>query len=80
MPLYAADLHVHIGRSDSGRPVKITAAGDLTFENIAIESAQRKGIDIVGVVDCASPPVMEDIDGRIEAGQMVPPPGGGLRR
>ncbi len=79
MPLYTADLHVHIGRSDSGRPVKITAAGDLTFENIAIESAQRKGIDIVGVVDCASPPVMEDIDRLIKVGQMVPQPGGGLR-
>ena len=79
MNLFTCDLHVHIGRSSSGRPVKITAARDLTFANIAVECAQRKGIDIVGIVDCASPPVIEDIAGLINAGQMIPQPGGGLR-
>ncbi|MCJ7752007.1 MAG: endonuclease Q family protein, partial [Armatimonadetes bacterium] len=39
-----ADLHIHIGRTSAGRPVKITAARDLTFENIAKECATRKGI------------------------------------
>ncbi len=79
MPLYACDLHVHIGRSASGRAVKITAARDLTFENIAIECAQRKGIEMVGVIDCASPPVISDIEALIESGDMVPQQGGGLR-
>ncbi|MFP4250892.1 MAG: endonuclease Q family protein [Armatimonadota bacterium] len=77
--LYVCDMHVHIGRSTSGRPVKITAARDLTFENIARECAKRKGIDVVGVVDCASPPVLEDIHALVEAGEMVQQPGGGLR-
>ncbi len=77
--LHVCDLHVHIGRSGSGRPVKITAARDLTFENIAIECARRKGIGVVGVVDCASPPVLEDIVALVEAGEMVEQPGGGLR-
>lgn len=77
--LYVCDLHVHIGRSTSGRPVKITAARDLTFENIARECATRKGIDVVGVVDCASPPVLEDIHALVESGEMVEQPGGGLR-
>jgi uncharacterized protein (TIGR00375 family) len=77
--LFVCDMHVHIGRSSSGRPVKITAARDLTFENIARECAQRKGIDVVGVVDCASPPVLEDIHALVEAGEMVEQPGGGLR-
>ncbi len=77
--LYVCDLHVHIGRSTSGRPVKITAARDLTFENIAIECARRKGIDVVGVVDCASPPVLDDIRELVDSGQMVEQPGGGLR-
>ena len=77
--LHVCDLHVHIGRSASGRPVKITAARDLTFENIAIECARRKGIGVVGVVDCASPPVLEDIVALVEAGEMVEQPGGGLR-
>lgn len=77
--LFVADLHVHIGRSSSGRPVKITAARDLTFENIAAECADRKGIEIVGVVDCASPPVLDDIRALVETGEMVEQPGGGLR-
>ena len=79
MNLYTCDLHVHIGRSRSGQPVKITAAQDLTFANIAEECAQRKGIDIVGIVDCACPAVMEDIARLIQDGQMVPHAGGGLR-
>ncbi len=79
MNLYTCDLHVHIGRSGSGRPVKITAARDLTFTNIAVECAERKGIDIVGIVDCASPAVMEDIAQLLQAEQMVPHSGGGLR-
>ncbi len=77
--LFVCDLHVHIGRSGSGRPVKITAARDLTFENIAFECATRKGIDVVGVVDCASPPVLDDIHAMIASGEMVEQPGGGLR-
>ncbi|MBD3292339.1 MAG: TIGR00375 family protein [Armatimonadia bacterium] len=77
--LFVCDMHVHIGRSTSGRPVKITAARSLTFENIAIECAKRKGVDVVGVVDCASPPVLEDIHALVEAGEMVEQLGGGLR-
>ncbi len=76
---FHCDLHVHIGRSSSGRPVKITAARDLTFENIAIECAERKGIELVGIVDCASPPVIEDIERLLDAGEMVELDGGGLR-
>ncbi len=59
--------------------MKITAARDLTFENIAIECATRKGVDVVGVVDCASPPVLDDIRELVKAGEMVEQPGGGLR-
>jgi PHP family Zn ribbon phosphoesterase len=79
MPDFVADLHVHIGRSGSGRPVKITASRDLTFENIAMECADRKGIDVVGVVDCASPPVIADIEALIASGEMIEQPDGGLR-
>lgn len=42
-----ADLHVHIGRSESGKPIKITGARSLQFANIAKESAGRKGIQVV---------------------------------
>ena len=57
-----ADLHVHIGRSENGKPIKITAARSLNFANIAKECAERKGINIVGIIDCASPYVIEDIE------------------
>ena len=46
-----ADLHVHIGRSESGKPIKITAARSLNFANIAKECADRKGINVVGIID-----------------------------
>ena len=37
-----ADLHVHIGRSENGKPIKITAARSLNFANIAKECAKFK--------------------------------------
>ena len=62
-----------------GQPVKITAARDLTFDNIARECAHRKGIEMAGVVDCASPAVLRDIQALIAAGDMMEQTGGGLR-
>jgi uncharacterized protein (TIGR00375 family) len=58
--------------------VKVTASRDLTFENICRESVDRKGIDLAGVVDCASPAVLDDIDSLTQRGEMVPLAGGGL--
>lgn len=72
------DFHVHIGRSNSGSPVKITASRDLTFANIARECKYRKGIDIVGIVDCASPEVINDISQLMNSGEMRPLKDGGL--
>lgn len=63
-----ADLHVHIGRSESGKPIKITAARSLNFANIAKECADRKGINVVGIIDCASPYVIEDIENFLKTG------------
>jgi uncharacterized protein (TIGR00375 family) len=79
LSLFAADLHVHIGASSEGKPVKITASRDLTFANIATECVQRKGLDLVGIVDCASPRVMRDMAALLESGEMVPQAGGGFR-
>ncbi len=78
LKIFACDLHVHIGRSSRGEPVKITAARDLTFENIARECAERKGIQVVGIVDCASPAVLRDIEELLDAGIMRELPGGGI--
>lgn len=76
---FYADLHVHVGRTKDGRPVKISGSRDLTFRNIAIEASDRKGMDIVGVIDCHSPAVQRDIDECLSDGEMEELPGGGIR-
>ena len=73
-----ADLHVHIGRSKNGKPIKITAAKSLNFENIAKECADRKGINIVGIIDCASPYVIEDIENFLKTGEAYEIEDGGI--
>lgn len=78
MKKFFVDLHVHIGRTENGSPVKITASKKLTFENIAKECAERKGIDVVGIVDSASPAVIKDIEKLMETGKMKPLKDGGL--
>ena len=73
-----ADLHVHIGRSESGKPIKITAARSLNFANIAKECAERKGISVVGIIDCASPYVIEDIENFLKTGEAYEIEDGGI--
>ena len=73
-----ADLHVHIGRSESGKPIKITAAKSLNFANIAKECAERKGINVVGIIDCASPYVIEDIENFLKTGDAYELKDGGI--
>ena len=73
-----ADLHVHIGRSESGKPIKITGARSLQFANIARECADRKGINMVGIIDCASPYVIEDIENFLKTGEAYEIEDGGI--
>lgn len=73
-----ADLHVHIGRSENGKPIKITAARSLNFANIAKECADRKGINVVGIIDCASPYVIEDIENFLKTGDAYELKDGGI--
>ena len=73
-----ADLHVHIGRSENGKPIKITAARSLNFANIAKECSDRKGIQIVGIIDCASPYVIEDIENFLKTGEAYEIKDGGI--
>lgn len=75
---YYVDLHVHIGRSSGGREIKKATANNLTFENIAYESYYRKGIEVIGVVDCISPYVLEDIDSLCERGELTEKKDGGM--
>ncbi len=73
-----ADLHVHIGRSENNKPIKITAARSLNFANIAKECADRKGINVVGIIDCASPYVIEDIENFLKTGEAYEIEDGGI--
>jgi len=73
------DLHVHIGRSALGRITKRGTANDLTFGNIAYEARYRKGIQVIGVVDCVSPWIIRDIEELLDAGELEEIPEGGMR-
>ena len=73
-----ADLHVHIGRSENGKPIKITAARSLNFANIAKECVDKKGINVVGIIDCASPYVIEDIENFLKTGEAYELEDGGI--
>ncbi|WP_145045262.1 endonuclease Q family protein [Paenibacillus xylanexedens] len=76
-PCYA-DLHIHIGRTSRGEAVKISGSRDLTFENIAREASDRKGIQLLGVIDSHSPVVQMDIEQLLEDGTMSELEGGGI--
>ena len=73
-----ADLHIHIGRSENGKPIKITGARSLNFANIAKECCERKGIQVAGIIDCASPYVIEDIENFLKTGDAYELQDGGI--
>lgn len=79
MKKYFVDLHIHIGRTKTGRPVKITGAKTLTIENILYEASFIKGMDMIGVIDCHVPEVLQELRDLIEAGKVIEQAGGGLR-
>lgn len=78
MRAYYADLHVHIGRSTNGAPVKIAASPKLTLEGIIDECIERKGIHLVGIVDAVCTPVFGDVEEACADGKLSPHPDGGL--
>ncbi|WP_100407063.1 endonuclease Q family protein [Bacillus solitudinis] len=76
---YVADLHIHIGRTKSGAAVKITAARTLTLEAIIDFAATKKGIDIVGVIDCHVPEILGQLREAIDNGEAYEDEEGGIR-
>lgn len=76
---YFADLHVHIGRNGRGQPVKITASPKLTLERIVRYAWERKGLDLVGIIDCACTGVLQDLRKQVDRGVLMELPEGGLR-
>lgn len=76
---YYADLHIHIGRTASGRAVKITGSKTLTLGRILETASARKGLDLIGIIDCHSPEVIEELELMIEKGELHQLEEGGLR-
>lgn len=76
---FYADLHIHIGRTESGRAVKITGSKNLTLKNILHTATSRKGLDLVGIIDCHSPEVIKELEQLIEEEKVQELSGGGLR-
>lgn len=76
MRLYQADLHIHVGMSESGRWIKIPTSARLTVRNILQESI-AKGLDLVGIIDALSPLVQQDIAELVQQGLLKALSGGG---
>ena len=74
-----ADLHIHIGRTEKGNAVKITGSKTLTLRNILQFASSRKGLDIIGVIDCHVPEVLDEIDELIQLRKLAELPDGGVR-
>lgn len=61
-----ADLHIHVGRTPSGKPVKITGSKSLTIDTILHTAAHIKGLDLVGVIDCHVPEIITQLELKIQ--------------
>ena len=79
MNSYFVDLHIHIGRTYTGKHVKITAAKNLTLTNVLKAAKFPKGLDIVGIIDCHSPEVILELEQLLESGQLIEMAEGGFR-
>ncbi len=78
MKQYYVDLHIHIGRTWTGKPVKITGAKSLTFTNIIEHARHVKGLNMVGIIDSHSPEVILEMESLIQSGDIFEHPDGGL--
>ncbi|MCX7780241.1 MAG: endonuclease Q family protein [Negativicutes bacterium] len=79
MKRYFVDLHIHVGINEQGKWVKIPTSRQLTVRNILREAADRKGMQIIGIVDALSPLVLEDLKRMEASGELRLLPGGGYR-
>ncbi|RST73726.1 TIGR00375 family protein [Siminovitchia acidinfaciens] len=79
MKQYFVDMHIHIGRTFTGKPVKITAAKSLTLTNILQTAKFPKGLDVIGIIDCHSPEVIMEMEQLCDEGRLVEMEEGGFR-
>jgi len=63
----------------SGRAVKITGSKTLTLSRILEMASAKKGLDIIGIIDCHSPEVLAEMTMMIQRGELEELTEGGLR-
>ncbi|WP_238600231.1 endonuclease Q family protein [Lysinibacillus tabacifolii] len=63
----------------SGRAVKITGSKTLTLARILEMASAKKGLDIIGIIDCHSPEVIAEMNIMIQQGKLKELSQGGLR-
>ncbi|WP_342432199.1 endonuclease Q family protein [Neobacillus sp. FSL H8-0543] len=78
MKKFYVDLHIHIGRTWTGKPVKITGAKSLTFTNIIEHARHEKGLNMIGIIDSHSPEVILEMESLVSSGDIFEHPDGGL--
>src|SRR5699024_11249218 len=61
-----------------GDPVKIAASNQLTLTNILKEASRKKGIDIIGIIDCHAPHVQQEIEQLLQKNIAKEIKGGGI--
>ncbi|HET7629189.1 MAG TPA: endonuclease Q family protein [Bacillales bacterium] len=79
MNTYFADFHIHIGRTKTGKPVKISGAKSLTLSNLIHDASEVKGLNMIGVIDAHVPEVMEEMRELVAEGKVEAQADGGLR-
>lgn len=75
---FFADMHIHIGASGTGKPIKITGSRSLTLLNILYEAKNKKGLNMVGIIDCHAPEILEELRQLRREGILKELDGGGL--
>ncbi|WLD91904.1 endonuclease Q family protein [Alkalihalobacillus sp. AL-G] len=78
MKHFFADLHIHLGSTYHGKPVKISASSNLTLPNVLNTAFLVKGMQIVGIIDCHVPEVIEELEQMIEDNELYEHEEGGL--
>lgn len=73
-----SDLHIHMGSTFEGQPVKISASKKLTLREIISTSTEKKGIQLIGIIDCHVPAVLTEIQAMIQSDVLAEHADGGL--
>jgi uncharacterized protein (TIGR00375 family) len=78
MQKYYVDLHIHIGRTHTGKAVKITGSRSLTFTNIIHHARNEKGLNMIGIIDSHSPEVIIEMEELLSDGILSQHSDGGI--